>query len=222
MRRFATLLLTLFLISCMIFTAYAAEAMVIIVPETVETSPQKSKVEAMLVWALAIAEDDSHGYSQANRYGPDYDCTSFVCTALMEGGFPLDHYLSTGGMIAELPEMGFTVYRKGAVEPQRGDILVKLGEHAEICMGEGGCVAAHQDYDGRSGDRTGHEIDYRTGDAAYGCPFCRRQQYSHILRYEQEEASSEETSESEQLPAFHATVYLQILQAGDPIIVVRE
>ena len=46
MRRFATLLLTLFLISCMIFTAYAAEAMVIIVPETVETSPQKSKVEA--------------------------------------------------------------------------------------------------------------------------------------------------------------------------------
>lgn len=143
------------------------------------------KVEAMLAWAREIAQDNSHGYSQANRYGPNYDCTSFVCTALMEGGFGLDHYTSTGGMIAELPELGFVVYRKNETEAQRGDILLRRGVHAEICLGNGGCVAAHQNYDGRSGDRSGHEIEWReSNDDSYGCPFCKYQQYNYILRYE--------------------------------------
>ena len=81
-------------------------------------------------------------------------------------------------------KMELTVYRKGETEPQRGDILVKFGVHAEICMGDGGCVAAHQDYDGYSGDRTGHEIEYRPGGSDYGCPFCKYEQYNYILRYE--------------------------------------
>ena len=31
--------------------------------------------------ALEIAADDSHGYDQANRWGPDYDCSSLVISA---------------------------------------------------------------------------------------------------------------------------------------------
>ena len=28
-----------------------------------------------------LAADNSHGYDQANRWGPDYDCSSAVITA---------------------------------------------------------------------------------------------------------------------------------------------
>ena len=34
-------------------------------------------VEAACKWAESIAADDSHGYDQGNRNGPDYDCSSF-------------------------------------------------------------------------------------------------------------------------------------------------
>ena len=45
-------------------------------------------------WAIRIANDDSHGYSQeyAIRWGnPDYDCSSFVISAYKYGaGLPID------------------------------------------------------------------------------------------------------------------------------------
>ena len=151
-------------------------------------APELSNVETVfcspLRRAVETAEDDSHGYSQRVRFGPSYDCTSFVCTALMEGGFALESYVCTGGLLTELPKLGFTVYRSRETEAVRGDILIRLGKHAEICMGDGGCVAAHQDYDGRSGDSTGREIQYRKAGELYGCPFCRYRQYDYIIRYE--------------------------------------
>ena len=39
--------------------------------------------------AIQIAEDNSHGYSQANRWGPDYDCSSMVCQVFEDAGIPL-------------------------------------------------------------------------------------------------------------------------------------
>ena len=186
MRRLFTLLLTALLsVTCLLPTAFAAEKSKIVNQKRTEEEARLDfKVEAMLEWALAIAADDSHGYSQAYRYGPNYDCTSFVSTALMKGGFGLDEYLSTIGLVQNAENFGFTVYRRGEVVPQRGDILVQWNVHTEICMGDGGCVAAHQDYDGYSGDRTGHEIEYRPGGSDYGCPFCKYEQYNYILRYE--------------------------------------
>ena len=186
MRRIITLFLTLLLLFGLSVPVFAEEKQAEESAFSDEDTGEKldPKVDAMIAWAMEIAEDDSHGYSQANRHGPDYDCTSFVCTALMEGGFQLDHFLSCGGMVRELPALGFAVYRKGETEPQRGDILVKLGVHAEICMGDGACVASHQAYGNRrSGDQNGHEIDYRSPDG-YCCYFCRKAQYQYILRYE--------------------------------------
>lgn len=46
--------------------------------------------ESALKWALAIAADQTHGYSQANRYGPDYDCSSFLLNAYKQAGVPID------------------------------------------------------------------------------------------------------------------------------------
>lgn len=186
MRRFATLILTVFLlVTCLLTTVSAAHGSG---SKSTQKAPSREpeldeKVEAMIAWALEIAADNSHGYSQSARYGPNYDCSSFVSAALMAAGFPLDKYLTAGGFLGYAEELGFAVYRRGEVKPQRGDILVQGNEHVEICMGNGGCVAAHQDYDWRSGDRTGHEIEYRPGDGDYLCPFCKYQKYYHILRY---------------------------------------
>ena len=152
MRKIISLLLSLLLLGCLLIPAYALEGSGRGIEEPEEAEQSESldpRIEAMLEWAVGIAEDNSHGYSQAYRLGPCYDCTSFVSTALMEGGFEIEHCLSTGGMLEELPAYGFVVYRRGEIEAQKGDILILLGTHAEICMGDGGCVAAHQDYDGR-------------------------------------------------------------------------
>lgn len=46
---------------------------------TVEAA--SSVVESAISWAIAIANDNSHGYSQSSRWGPDYDCSSFVISA---------------------------------------------------------------------------------------------------------------------------------------------
>ena len=46
--------------------------------------------ESALKWAKGIAADQSHGYSQANRYGPDYDCSSLVLSAYKQAGVPID------------------------------------------------------------------------------------------------------------------------------------
>lgn len=188
MRKIITLLLTLLLVSGLFVPAFAAEGKPekSFLTEDAEDAGEEldPKVEAMLAWAVEIAEDDTHGYSQSNRYGPDYDCTSFVCTALMEGGFALERYLSPRGMVRELPALGFAVYRKGETEPRRGDILVELGVHAEICLGDGACVAAHQNYGhSRTGDRSGREIECRSPEGNK-CYFCQKAQYDYIIRYE--------------------------------------
>ncbi len=179
-----TLFLSLLLVSSLFSTAFAAQED----PgnrglDPADAAPLDPKVEAMLAWAVAIAEDDTHGYSRYDRFGPNYDCSSFVCTALMEGGFGLEDYLFPADMVDVLPDYGFTVYKKGETVPQRGDILVRPYVHVEICMGGLDCVGAHKNYDGRSGDRSGHEIEYRTAESDYPCPFCCNAEYKYILRY---------------------------------------
>ena len=193
MRKIPILFFTILLLASLTLSVFAAdEAPEPPLPEQIQEAGETldPKLAAMLEWGIAIAEDDSHGYSQTYRFGPNYDCTSFISAALMEGGFGLDHQLSTYTLVSELPDYGFAVYRRGETEPQLGDILVSRGEHAEICMGNGGCLAAHMDYDGWSGDSSGHEIECRSGDDSYGCPFCDRQQYDFILRYEPPETPS--------------------------------
>ncbi len=37
--------------------------------------------EKAAAFAVSVAKDDSHGYDQGRRWGPDYDCSSLVITA---------------------------------------------------------------------------------------------------------------------------------------------
>lgn len=47
---------------------------------------QMTKKQSALYWMLELAADQAHGYSQQNRWGPDYDCSSAVITAWEQAG----------------------------------------------------------------------------------------------------------------------------------------
>ena len=79
---------TLTVASCLIMNSTPAQAI-------------DSRVESAVQWAIAIAEDETHGYSQGaenatpshpytgSREGPDYDCSSLVYHAFEHGGFKI-------------------------------------------------------------------------------------------------------------------------------------
>ena len=145
-----------------------------------------NRVEKAIDWAVAIASDNSHGYSQSNRNGPDYDCSSFVSTAFKNGGFAVSGSLHTGNMLNAFVSAGFTKYNKGAVSLQRGDVLLRpktssRGGHTELYIGNNQCVAAHSNHDGKTGDSGGKEINVRSKNY---CTFCKNSDYTYVLRYE--------------------------------------
>lgn len=131
-------------------------------------APGGQGVEDAIQWALAIARDNSHGYDQGSRWGPDYDCSSLVYEAFrVGGGFDLPvHSGYTGSMIADFTAAGF-IWLAGvgnsASELQRGDILLNVSSHVEIYLGENMNVGAHINEfggitGGQTGDQTGNEI----------------------------------------------------------------
>ena len=122
-----------------------------------------------LSWAVSIAEDDSHGYSQAARTGPDYDCSSFVWYALTEAGYELGSYpFATGAMPEILTAAGFEqLPYTGMEDLLPGDILWVHGDeaqHTEMYMGDGQVVGASNDLDGGlPGDQSGTGAEIRVG-----------------------------------------------------------
>ena len=148
-------------------------------------APGGQGVEDAVKWALAIADDDSHGYDQENRWGPDYDCSSLVYEAFrVSGGFDLPvHVGNTVSMVADFTAAGFTwLPGQGntAAGLQRGDILLNIVNHVEIYLGAQMNVGAHINEfggitGGRTGDQTGNEIS-QSGYYAYP--------WDGVLRYE--------------------------------------
>ena len=121
-------------------------------------------IDRYVKWAVAIANDNSHGYSQYNRWGPDYDCSSLVCASLKAVGFPDSGASWTGNMKTCLKKIGFK-WHKGTSGLRRGDILLahnSQNQHTEIYLGGGKNVGAHSSENGtisgKAGDQTGREI----------------------------------------------------------------
>ena len=170
MKRRFTLLAALFLTVCL---------MLPLLPRAAADEENPSMEEA-LAWAVETAEDPACGYSKYSRFGPNYDCSSFVSAALMAGGFDIGGYLSTAFLPDALTEQGFVRLRRSETVLLRGDILFSPGTHVELYLGDGFCVGAHQDYDGRSGDSKDKEIQVRDESE---CPFCHYKQYKWVYRY---------------------------------------
>ena len=140
-----------------------------------------SDVESAVNWAVSIANDPDHGYSQINRWGPDYDCSSLVITAFDKAGWPVKASGAsyTGNMISAFLLCGFTVLTYSSTLPlQRGDILLNVQHHTAIYLGDGKIVEASIDESGgvcgaQSGDQTCREIHIRN---FYNFP------WQHVIR----------------------------------------
>ncbi|MBO7079013.1 MAG: hypothetical protein J6W64_04285 [Bacilli bacterium] len=123
----------------------------------------------LVKWAVNIANDDSHGYSQAKRNSLiDFDCSSLVYYSLINSGFSTTQLGSKPFTTATerdiLKRNGFTEVSVNAdgSNLQVGDILWKQG-HTEIYIGEGMTVGAHAASnetaeDNQAGDQNGKEI----------------------------------------------------------------
>lgn len=128
-----------------------------------------TKVEAAVRWAISIAEDSAHGYDQGNRWGPDYDCSSFVITAYEKAGVPVktNGAQRTYDMKNVFLKTGFEEVRNwnkstgaGLI---RGDIVLNVSHHVEMYIGDGKLVKVSQNEfggatGGKEGDQTGNEI----------------------------------------------------------------
>ena len=141
-------------------------------------------IEKYVTWALRIAGDNTHGYSQAVRWAPDYDCSSFVISALEAAGLPMKAYGAsyTGNMPQALKACGFTKVKginlSTGAGLLRGDILLNPATHTEIFIGNNQAVGAHSSETGgkygKAGDQTGNEISAQT---------YRNKNYSEVWRY---------------------------------------
>ena len=167
-----------------------------------------TKVENAVQWMETIAADDTHGYSQLNRWGPDYDCSSFVISAFEQAGIPVKQKGAsfTGNIKAIFTACGFkdvtnNVDRKTGAGMLRGDVLLNTLLHVAVYQGGGRIVHARAN-DGHfaSGDQNGKEI--RKDQPYFNYP------WNYVLRYEGEEAvtpapvTSDDTTPIEEMPAY--------------------
>ena len=139
------------------------------------------KVESAVNWMINIANDDTHGYDQDNRWGPDYDCSSFVITGYEQAGIPLktNGATYTGDMKNVCLSTGFTLVDWGNDSSKllRGDILLNEVHHTCVYIGNGKIVQASINElgtarGGQTGDQTGKEIyirDYYVYSSGWDC-----------------------------------------------------
>ena len=130
-------------------------------------------IEKAVAWAIDIANDPKHGYSQADRWGPDYDCSSFVISAFEQAGVSLREAGAsyTGDMRGPMIACGFVdVTTQIGLDTgyglQPGDVLLNYRAHTCLYIG-GNKVANCRTDEGhpQSGDQ-GQEIriqDYWDG-----------------------------------------------------------
>ncbi len=175
-------------------------------------------IENAVQWAIDIANNNSHGYSQANRWGPDYDCSSLVISAWQQAGVPVRSAGAsyTGNMKTAFLACGFADV-SGSVNLttgdglQRGDVLLNERNHTAMCIGGGRIVHARSS-EGNSiqGDQSGNEIrvqPYYVYSSGWDC----------VLRYTGEPAPAEPERE-----LFAVVVQLPELRCGDTGYYVQE
>ncbi|PJI10481.1 MULTISPECIES: peptidoglycan-binding domain-containing protein [Clostridium] len=128
------------------------------------------KIETATRWMINLANDDTHGYDQEYRWGPNYDCSSSVITAWQTAGVPVksNGATSTYNMKRVFLECGFSDVTSSVSLSTgsgliRGDVLLNETHHTVMYIGDGQVVAARCNENGgvtggRSGDQTGREI----------------------------------------------------------------
>lgn len=123
-------------------------------------------IDSAVAWAIETANDNSHGYSQASRYGPDYDCSSFVIMAYEQAGLKVKEAGAsyTGNMRGAFLACGFVdvTYEVGlssGYNIQPGDVLLNYSAHTCLAIGNGKVANCRTDEGHpQGGDQSGNEI----------------------------------------------------------------
>lgn len=134
-------------------------------------------IQTAVNFMVNTANDNSHGYDQENRNGPDYDCSSLVATALNKAGFDVPITAYTGDIEKYLTKCGF---KKCSTPWKAGDIHITPGKH--MCMSIDASRIAQASINekgkttgGKTGDQTGNEINIR---AYYDYPWTSHYRYT--------------------------------------------
>ena len=145
-----------------------------------------SAIDKAVEWALSIANDNSHGYDQGSRWGPDYDCSSLLIQAWENAGVPVKTKGATytGNMYGTFIACGFKnvtseINLSTGAGLQRGDVLLNVSNHTEMALSTTQMVGAHINEHGTTtggatGDQTNYEISVRS---YYNYP------WDYVLRY---------------------------------------
>lgn len=161
------------------------------------------KTDEAVRLALKIANDPAHGYDQGNRWGPDYDCSSFIISVWQDVGVPLKTAGAsyTGNMKSAALSVGFRdvtaqVNRQTGAGLQLGDILLNERSHVAMFVGNGNLVhASINEFNGitggKPGDQTGREICVRS---YYNSP------WDCVLRYGEDKPTEKPTAKISGLP----------------------
>lgn len=143
-------------------------------------------------YAVSIANDNSHGYDQGSRWGPNYDCSSLVITAYKKAGVPLT-CTYTGNMLSDMLAKGFknvtsSVNLATGAGLIAGDVLLNVVHHTAMYIGNGQIVQASSNEHGGvtgglSGDQTGREI-------SVGPYYNFSSGWNYVLRYNESAQTS--------------------------------
>jgi len=134
-------------------------------------------INKVVNWAVAIANDDSHGYSYGGKGPTNYDCSGFIWAAYNKNGLSTLSYASTGSMKGTYAKVGFVdvtsaINLSTGDGLMAGDILLNVsGGHVDMYIGNGQRVGAHS-------SKTGIYVDnYGWNQTGYN------NKYDCILRY---------------------------------------
>lgn len=123
-------------------------------------------IDTAVNFMIDVANDSSHGYSQANRWlDPDVDCSSLVILGYSHAGLQVKEKGATytGNMRSAFTQCGFTAIPfSTTMELVRGDVLLNEAHHTACYIGNNQMVQASISETGgiygKGGDQTGKEV----------------------------------------------------------------